>query len=164
MLRRMTASPRPASGAGVRSMRARPATSATRSPRPAAKWPNASSAGASNTAQCARLNIEARQPSLPTSCSISSPTISCASPSSSPPEAESARKPENRLRQTENPTTKDGNGLSYRRFFSKLLDVKHAENRADRLEWEAGFAIDYAIASVEQAKLAVLDAIDSRAE
>lgn len=44
------------------------------------------------------------------------------------------------------------------------LDVKHAENRADRLEWEAGFAIDYAIASVEQAKLAVLDAIDSRAE
>ena len=58
---------------------------------------------------------------LPTSCSISSPTISCASPSSSPPEAESARKPENRLRQTENPTTKDGNGLGYRRFFSKLL-------------------------------------------
>jgi hypothetical protein len=44
------------------------------------------------------------------------------------------------------------------------LDVKHAENRAERLEWEAGFAIDYAIASVEQAKLAVLDAIDSRAE
>ena len=46
------------------------------------------------------------------SCSISSPTISCAFPSSSPPEAESARKPENRLRQTENPTTKDGNGLA----------------------------------------------------
>jgi len=44
------------------------------------------------------------------------------------------------------------------------LDVKHAENRADRLEWEAGFAIDYAIASVEQAKLAVLDAIDGRVE
>ena len=42
------------------------------------------------------------------------------------------------------------------------LDVKHAENRADRLEWEAGFAIDYAIASVEQAKLAVLDAVDGR--
>ena len=42
------------------------------------------------------------------------------------------------------------------------LDVKHAENRADRLEWEAAFAIDYAIASVEQAKLAVLDAVDSR--
>ena len=41
-------------------------------------------------------------------------------------------------------------------------DVKRAENRADRLEWEAGFAIDYAIASVEQAKLAVLDAIDGR--
>ena len=44
-------------------MRARPATSATRSPRPAAKWPNASSAGASNTARCARPNIEASQPS-----------------------------------------------------------------------------------------------------
>src|SRR6516165_7829838 len=69
--------------------------------RPAAKWPNASSAGASNTARCARPNIEASQPSLPTSCSISSATISCAFPSSSPPEAESARKPENRFRQTE---------------------------------------------------------------
>ena len=44
------------------------------------------------------------------------------------------------------------------------LDVKRAENHADEMEWEAGFAIDYAIASVEQAKLAVLDAIDSRAE
>ena len=42
------------------------------------------------------------------------------------------------------------------------LDVKRAANRADRLEWEAGFAIDYAIASVEQAKLAVLNAIDGR--
>jgi hypothetical protein len=41
-------------------------------------------------------------------------------------------------------------------------DVKRADGRADRLEWEAGFAIDYAIASVEQAKLAVLDAIDGR--
>jgi hypothetical protein len=41
-------------------------------------------------------------------------------------------------------------------------DVKRAENRADRLEWEAGFAIDYVIASVEQAKLAVLDAVDGR--
>jgi hypothetical protein len=44
------------------------------------------------------------------------------------------------------------------------LDVKHAENRADRLEWEAGFAIDYAIASVEQANYAVLDAIDGRVD
>ena len=41
-------------------------------------------------------------------------------------------------------------------------DVKRAEKRADQLEWEAGFAIDYAIASVEQAKLAVLDAVDGR--
>lgn len=43
-------------------------------------------------------------------------------------------------------------------------DVKRADSRADRLEWEAGFAIDYAIASVEQAKLAVLDAIDGRVD
>ena len=41
-------------------------------------------------------------------------------------------------------------------------DVKRADRRADRLEWEASFAIDYAIASVEQANLAVLDAIDGR--
>ena len=44
------------------------------------------------------------------------------------------------------------------------LDVKAAENYADEKEWEAGFAVDYAIASVEQATLAVLDAIDSRAD
>jgi hypothetical protein len=44
------------------------------------------------------------------------------------------------------------------------LDAKHAESHAERLEWEAGVAIDYAIASVEQAKLAVLDAVSSRAE
>jgi hypothetical protein len=43
-------------------------------------------------------------------------------------------------------------------------DVKRSDNRAERLEWEAGFAIDYAIASVEQANLAVLDAIDGRAQ
>jgi len=43
-------------------------------------------------------------------------------------------------------------------------DVRHAENHAERLEWEAGVAIDYAIASVEQAKLAVLDAVSSRVE
>ena|SRR5262245_707996 len=41
-------------------------------------------------------------------------------------------------------------------------DVKRAERNADQLETEAGFAIDYAIASIEQAKLAVLDAIDGR--
>ena len=41
-------------------------------------------------------------------------------------------------------------------------DVRYTENRADSLELEAGFAIDYAIASVEQAKLAVLNAIDGR--
>ena len=44
------------------------------------------------------------------------------------------------------------------------LDVKIDEDYADEMEWEAGFAVDYAIASVEQAKLAVLDALDSRAQ
>jgi hypothetical protein len=44
------------------------------------------------------------------------------------------------------------------------LDAKQAEHHAERLEWEAGVAIDYAVASVEQAKLAVLDAVSSRAE
>ncbi len=44
------------------------------------------------------------------------------------------------------------------------LDVRHAESHAERLAWEAGVAIDYAIASVEQAKLAVLDAVSSRVE
>ena len=41
-------------------------------------------------------------------------------------------------------------------------DVKRADKHADRLEQEAAFAIDYAIASIEQAKLAVFDAVDSR--
>jgi hypothetical protein len=43
-------------------------------------------------------------------------------------------------------------------------DRRRAENRAEMLETEAGFAVDYAIASVEQAKLAVLDAVVSRME
>jgi hypothetical protein len=42
------------------------------------------------------------------------------------------------------------------------LDVKVAEKRAEDLEWEAGFTIDYAVASIEQAKFAVLDAIEAR--
>jgi hypothetical protein len=44
------------------------------------------------------------------------------------------------------------------------LDARQAEHHAERLEWEAGVAIDYAVASIEQAKLAVLDAVSSRAE
>jgi hypothetical protein len=44
------------------------------------------------------------------------------------------------------------------------VDASRAEHHAERLEWEAGVAIDYAIASIEQAKLAVLDAVSSRAE
>jgi hypothetical protein len=43
-------------------------------------------------------------------------------------------------------------------------DVRQTENYAERLEWEAGFAIDYAVASIEQAKLAVLDAVAGRVQ
>lgn len=43
-------------------------------------------------------------------------------------------------------------------------DVRQAEGRADRVEWEARVAIDYAVASIEQARLAVLDAVSSRAQ
>ena len=42
------------------------------------------------------------------------------------------------------------------------LKVKHADIHADRLEREAGLAIDYAVAAIEQAELAVLDAVASR--
>jgi len=42
------------------------------------------------------------------------------------------------------------------------LDARRAENEADNLEWDADFAIDYAIAAVDQARLAVLDAVDGR--
>jgi len=44
------------------------------------------------------------------------------------------------------------------------LDMRHAEKHADHLEWEAGLAVDYAIAAVEQAELAVLDAVAGRLE
>jgi exoribonuclease R len=44
------------------------------------------------------------------------------------------------------------------------LDARRAGKRADRLEDEAAFAIDYANASIEQAQLAVIDAIIGRLE
>jgi hypothetical protein len=44
------------------------------------------------------------------------------------------------------------------------IDAERAETTAERLEWEAAFSIDYAIASIEQAKYAVLDAIVGRVE
>ena len=44
------------------------------------------------------------------------------------------------------------------------FDAKRAENSAEKLEWEAGLAVDYAIACVEQAEVAVLDAIAGRSE
>src|SRR6202044_2540637 len=42
------------------------------------------------------------------------------------------------------------------------LTVKRATNYSQLLDEEASFAIDYAIASIEQAKVAVLDAIAGR--
>jgi hypothetical protein len=44
------------------------------------------------------------------------------------------------------------------------LDARRAENYADSLEWEASVAVDYAIAAVDQAELAVLDAVAGRIE
>ena len=43
-------------------------------------------------------------------------------------------------------------------------DVKRADSHAERLELQAAVAIDYANASIEQAELAVLDAIIGRME
>ena len=43
-------------------------------------------------------------------------------------------------------------------------DAKRAEKRAEELEDEAAFAIDYAVSSIEQARLAALDAIAGRLE
>ena len=42
------------------------------------------------------------------------------------------------------------------------FEVERAEDRAVSLEWEADFAIDYAIAAIEQARLATLEAADAR--
>ena len=42
--------------------------------------------------------------------------------------------------------------------------MKRAENHAERMEWEASFAIDFAGAAIEEAKSAVLDAIVARIE
>ena len=42
--------------------------------------------------------------------------------------------------------------------------VKHADNHAERLEWEASVAVDYAVAAIEEAKSAVLDAMVGRIE
>lgn len=44
------------------------------------------------------------------------------------------------------------------------IGVKRAENYSQLLDDEASVAIDYAIASIEQAKVAVLDAIAGRIE
>jgi hypothetical protein len=43
-------------------------------------------------------------------------------------------------------------------------DVKRAKDHADRMEREAGIAIEYAIASIEDAKIAVLDAVIANVE
>ncbi len=42
--------------------------------------------------------------------------------------------------------------------------VRRAENHAERLEWEASFAVNCAVAAIEEAKSAVLDALVGRIE
>ena len=44
------------------------------------------------------------------------------------------------------------------------FDARRAESYADGLEWEASLAVEYAIAAVDQAELAVLDAVAGRIE
>jgi hypothetical protein len=44
----------------------------------------------------------------------------------------------------------------------RALDARIAERDAEDAEDDAGFAIDYAISSIEQAKLAAFDAISAR--
>jgi hypothetical protein len=44
----------------------------------------------------------------------------------------------------------------------RVIDAKVADHEADNAESDARFAIDYAIATVEQAKLAVFNAISAR--
>jgi hypothetical protein len=44
----------------------------------------------------------------------------------------------------------------------RAIDATIAEREAEDAEDDASFAIDYAIASIEQAKLAVFDALSAR--
>jgi hypothetical protein len=44
------------------------------------------------------------------------------------------------------------------------LDTRRAKNYADSLEWQASLAVEYAIAAVGQAEVAVLDAVAGRIE
>ena len=44
----------------------------------------------------------------------------------------------------------------------RAIDANIAERNAENAADDAGFAIDYAIASIEQARLAAFDAIDAR--
>ena len=53
-------------------------------------------------------------------------------------------------------------GASHVVGLMRRLHARRDESRADELEREAGAAIDYAISSVEQAKLAAIDAVIGR--
>jgi hypothetical protein len=44
------------------------------------------------------------------------------------------------------------------------LQVRQTENRAEDYEFDAALAIDYAVSTIEQAELAVLDALSARIE
>src|SRR5207244_8200549 len=78
--------------------------------------------GASSTAPCARPSTAVLPSWVPISCSISSPTISCASPSSSPLEAGACPKTPNRTQSPSENPTKQQEQLQSSMFFSRLLD------------------------------------------
>jgi len=77
--------------------------------------------------------------------------------------AAAAERVNNDIKSAENTATRNWNAVRAK-VAADINSLKAAENYADRLEWEANVAIDYAIASVEQAELAVLDAIVGRTE
>src|SRR5205807_4255912 len=76
-------------------------------------------------APCARLSTAVLPSWVPISCSISSPTISCASPSSSPLEAGACPKTPNRTQSPSENPTKQQEQLQSSMFFSRLLDGKN---------------------------------------
>src|SRR5256886_17038568 len=83
-------------------------------------------------APCARLSTAVLPSWVPISCSISSPTISCASPSSSPLEAGACPKTPNRTQSPSENPTKQQEQLQSSMFFSRLLVPFEADERAHR--------------------------------
>jgi hypothetical protein len=65
--------------------------------------------------------------------------------------------------QLQSKITSDMNDLAkYAAQAKHKIDIQRTEDRAEFLEGDAGFAIDYAVAAVQQAQVAVLDAVEAR--